>query len=63
MIRGEFLQGVEGLLADQVTLFHPAFNTRGRPHFYKTPLVIKHFNPVTVLDQPDFVENRGNAVT
>src|SRR5206468_10857221 len=62
-IASEFLEGVEDLLVDQISLLDPAFYAGRSPDLREAPLAIEHVNAVSIFCGSDLVVNLGQLVS
>ncbi len=62
MIRGEFLEGVKGLLIDQEALLDPTFDSGGSAHPRETLFAFQNFDAVAILHVADAVKDGRHLV-
>ena len=62
VVRGQLLDLIEDLLADQVALLHPSRRARCGPHLDEAPVVIEHLHALAVLHHSGFFIHRCHAV-
>ena len=59
---GQLLESIVGLLAYQITLFQPAFDSGGRAHVGKTAIAAQDLHCFSVLYCAGFVVDRGHLI-
>jgi hypothetical protein len=62
VLLGELLQSVVRLLADQVSLFHPAFDAARGAYLHESPLAIQYFHSFSVFHDANFGVNRSHLI-
>ena len=58
----ELGEAIVDLLADEIALLHPAFDTGGSTDFRKTAIAIDDFDPIAIFHQSNLVIDGGDAV-
>ena len=62
VVRGKFLQSVEGFLIDQEPLFDPTFQSAGGTDASETLFAIQHLHAISVLHVAHAVKDGGHLV-